>query len=86
MYSSEPLYEGQKACSGGRMGSGNECHMLLVETAASIHLRPIPLGLIVFNVATNVSVPSIEVVTQVAWWLVHFLLIITVTAPASLRA
>jgi hypothetical protein len=86
MYSSEPLYEGPKACSAGREGSDNEFHMFLIKTATSIHLRPISLGPVVFHATTNVSASSVEVVTQVAWRLVHFLLIITVTALASLRA
>jgi hypothetical protein len=86
MYSSEPLYEGLKACSAGLEGSGSESHMFLVEMVASLHLCLIPLGPVVFYATMNVSAAGVEVITQVVWQLVHFLLIITVTAPASLRA
>jgi hypothetical protein len=86
MYSLEPLYEGPKAYSAGREGSGSECHMFLIEIAASLHLRLILLGPIVFNATVNISGTDIEVVTQVVRRLVHFLLIITVTTLASLRA
>jgi hypothetical protein len=60
--------------------------MFLVKMAASLHLRSILLGPVVFNATTNVNATGIEMLTQVVWWLVHFLLIITVVAPASLRA
>jgi cell division protein FtsW (lipid II flippase) len=60
--------------------------MFLVETVVPLHLCPIPLGHVVFYVATNVSAAGVEVVTQVVWWLIHFLLVITVVALASLRA
>jgi hypothetical protein len=60
--------------------------MFLIKTAASPHLRPILLRPVVFNATTNVSTTGIEVLTQVVWRLVHFLLIIMVVASASLRA
>jgi hypothetical protein len=60
--------------------------VLLVETTASLHLRLIPLGPVVFYAAVNIDAVGDEVVMQVAWQLVHFLSIIAVTMPASLRA
>jgi hypothetical protein len=54
--------------------------------AASLHLHLIPLGPTVFYATANIIAIGFEVVTQVAWRLVHFLLIIAVTVPASLRA
>jgi hypothetical protein len=86
MYNSEPLYEGLKACSAGQEGSGNKSHVFLVETAASLHLRPISLRPVVFYTTMNVSTVGIEVVMKAMWQLVHFLLIIMIIAPASMRA
>jgi hypothetical protein len=86
MYSSEPLYEGLKAYSAGREGSGSESHMFIIETVASLHLCLILLKPVVFYATMNVSAVGVEVITQVTWLLVHFLLIITVAASASLRA
>jgi hypothetical protein len=60
--------------------------MFLIKMVAYLHPCLILLKPIVFNATTNVSATGIEVLTQVMWWLVHFLLIITVVAPASLRA
>jgi hypothetical protein len=59
--------------------------VFLVETAASLHLHLIPLRPAIFY-AANISATGAEVVTQVMWRLVHLLLIIVVTALASLRA
>jgi hypothetical protein len=86
MYTSELLCEGLKACSAGREGSSSESRMFLVKMAVPLYLYPIPLGPIVFYVSTNVSAASVEVVTQVAWRLIHFLLVITVVTPAYLKA
>jgi hypothetical protein len=60
--------------------------MFLVETAVPLHLCAIPLGHVIFYVAMNISAAGVEVVTQVMWRMIHFLLVITVVALASLRA
>jgi hypothetical protein len=59
----EPLYEGPKAGSAGRKGSGSKCHMFLIEMAVSLYLHPILLRPVVFNATTNVSATDVKVVT-----------------------